>query len=67
VDLHSTSTPLSRAGTAVLPDSIAETAATGPLHWAWTGLLIAAAAAAVAADRARGRARPVGKPARAAA
>ena len=67
VDLQSTSDPLYRAWTAVLPDYLVENAATWPLHWAWTALLVAAAALAVWGERARARTTPSGRPARAGA
>ena len=67
VDLQSTSDPLYRAWTAVLPDYLVENAATWPLHWAWTALLVAAAALAVRGERARARTTPIGRPARAGA
>ena len=38
---RSTADPLYRAWTAVLPDYLVEDAATWPLHWAWTALLVA--------------------------
>jgi hypothetical protein len=46
VDLTSTTDPLYRAWSALLPDYLAEDAATWPLHWAWAGALLVAAAAA---------------------
>lgn len=67
VDLQSTSDPLYRAWTTVLPDYLAPDAATWPLHWAWAALLAGAAGAAVAAERGRRRAAPAGRAARAAA
>ena len=48
VDLQSTSNPLYRAWTAVLPDYLTENAATWPLHWAWTAALAAVAVAGLA-------------------
>ena len=62
VDLQSTSDPLYRAWTAVLPDYLVENAATWPLHWAWTALLVAAAALPVRGERARARTTPIGRP-----
>jgi hypothetical protein len=67
VDLQSTSDPLYRAWTAVLPDYLAENAATWPLHWAWAAILVVAAALAARGELARARGTPIGGPARAAA
>ena len=67
VDLQSTSNPLYRAWTAVLPDYLTENAVTWPLHWAWAAALAAVAVVAWRAERARSRAAPIGEAARAAA
>ena len=67
VNLQSTSNPLYRAWTAVLPDYLTENAATWPLHWAWAAALAAAAVLAWRAERARSRPAPIAEAARAAA
>jgi hypothetical protein len=67
LDLQSTSNPLYRAWTAVLPDYLAENAATWPLHWAWAAGLAAVAVLAWRAERARSPTAPIGEAARAAA
>ena len=67
VDLQSTSNPLYRAWTTVLPDYLHEDAATWPLHWAWTAVLAAAVALAIRADHPRLHAWPFRRASRAAA